>query len=66
MGLGTVGVFLNNKNILFFILAWMDISSRLIFPLPTRKDFSPYCDLIYDIYKTKGSFFDEEEKFRET
>ncbi len=32
----------------------------------TRKDFSPYCDLIYDIYKTKGSFFDEEEKFRET
>jgi hypothetical protein len=32
----------------------------------TRKDFSPYCDLIYNIYKTKGSFFDEEEKFRET
>ena len=32
----------------------------------TREKFHPYCDLIYDIYKTKGSFFGEEKKFQET
>jgi hypothetical protein len=52
MGLGTVGVFLNNKNILFFILAWMDISSRLIFPLPTRKERNRWKYTSYSVSRT--------------
>jgi len=31
----------------------------------TEETLAPYCGLIYEIYKTKGNFFKEEEGFKE-
>ncbi|MBA5248359.1 MAG: hypothetical protein FE834_02310 [Gammaproteobacteria bacterium] len=31
----------------------------------TGKELAVYCDLVYDIYKTKANFFGEEDEFKE-